>query len=301
WLITGGRVLSGAETPVRDVGVVDGLIAASVREDMQPFDASGCLVLPGIVDVHGDAFERQIQPRPGVAFSIDVALFETDRQLIANGITTAFHGLTVSWEPGLRSIETGRIFVETLRRVRPRLSCDTRLHIRWETFALDALEEVLAWAASEEGPIFAFNDHTTSMVDGGKDTKNLSQWAARSGLSSGGYLELLGSVSRRRDEVENAVQSAARRASAHGAVLFAHDEASPADRIKYRELGIVASEFPMTDETAQVARAAGEHTILGAPNVVRGGSHTGAMNAADAVEQGMCSVLASDYYYPSQL
>ena len=57
----------------------------------------------------------------------------------------------------------------------------------------------------------------------------------------------------------------------------------------------------MTSETAKVARDAGEHTILGAPNVVRGGSHNGAINAAHAVESDLCSVLASDYYYPSQL
>ena len=66
-------------------------------------------------------------------------------------------------------------------------------------------------------------------------------------------------------------------------------------------MGAVASEFPTTSDTARVAREAGEHTILGAPNVVRGGSHTGAVNAGEAVAEGLCSVLASDYYYPSQL
>ena len=230
-----------------------------------------------------------------------MALLETDQQLVANGITTAYHGLTVSWEPGLRSVEAARTFVGTLDRVRSRLSCDTHLHIRWELFALDALEEVLSWVAREHGPIFAFNDHTTSIAEGGKQMKNLPQWAARTGLTEDGYLELLGSVWGRRGEIEKAVQEAAKRASSQGAVLFAHDEESPEDRIKFRKLGIVASEFPMTSETAKVARDAGEHTILGAPNVVRGGSHNGAINAAHAVESDLCSVLASDYYYPSQL
>ncbi len=301
WLITGGRTLSGGEIAANEIAVSGGTIANAARTGMRPFDVAGCLVLPGIVDVHGDGFERQIQPRPGVNFAIDVALIETDQQLIVNGITTAFHGLTVSWEPGLRSIETARTFVATLERVRPRLSCDTRLHIRWETFALDALDEVLTWAAREQGPIIAFNDHTTSMAEGGKQKKNLPQWAARTGLSQDGYLELLETIWARRAEVEKAVADAAARALKQGAVLFAHDEASPEDRRRFRDLGIAASEFPMTAETARVARDAGEHTILGAPNVVRGGSHTGAINAAEAVEAGLCSVLASDYYYPSQL
>ena len=63
-------------------------------------------MLPGIVDIHGDAFERQMQPRPGVGFPPDVALHDTEAQLLANGITTAFHGVTLSWEPGLRSAAT---------------------------------------------------------------------------------------------------------------------------------------------------------------------------------------------------
>ena len=301
WLITNGRTLSGDEMVVNDVAVSGGTIANAPQPRMRRFDVAGHLVLPGIVDVHGDGFERQIQPRPGVNFGIDVALLETDQQLIMNGITTAFHGLTVSWEPGLRSVETARTFVATLGRIRPRLSCDTRLHLRWETFAFDALEEVLAWAAGEEGAILAFNDHTTSMLERRKQKKNLPQWAARAGLSEDSYLAMLETIWARRSEVEDAVADVAARALKQGAVLFAHDEANPEDRLKFRKLGIAACEFPMTAETARVARDGGEHTILGAPNVVRGGSHTGAINAAEAVAAGLCSVLASDYYYPSQL
>jgi alpha-D-ribose 1-methylphosphonate 5-triphosphate diphosphatase len=85
------------------------------------------------------------------------------------------------------------------------------------------------------------------------------------------------------------------------ACLLAHDEMSPAQRRAFREMGAVVSEFPMNEETAREARNAGEHTILGAPNVVRGGSHNGALNAADAVIGGFCSVLTSDYYYPAPL
>src|SRR3954471_3476582 len=69
------------------------------------------LLLPGIVDLHGDAFERQVMPRPGVMVDPAVGLADTDRQLVANGVTTAFHGLTWSWEPGLRSVATGRLLM----------------------------------------------------------------------------------------------------------------------------------------------------------------------------------------------
>ena len=70
---------------------------------------------PGIVDIHGDAFERQLQPRPGVDFPPDVALADTQTQLLANGITTAFHGVTLSWEPGLRSADAWTALLAALR------------------------------------------------------------------------------------------------------------------------------------------------------------------------------------------
>lgn len=67
-------------------------------------DATGLYVLPGIIDLHGDAFERQIMPRPGVHFDLQLALADTDRQMVSNGISTANHGVTYSWEPGLDAL-----------------------------------------------------------------------------------------------------------------------------------------------------------------------------------------------------
>src|SRR5262245_20437876 len=103
--IEGGQSLIGGELVEAPLSVAHGKIVdvgGAPRRACLGIDASDLLVLPGIVDLHGDAFERQMMPRPGVDFPIDVALLDTDRQLIANGITTVFHGVTWSWEPGLR-------------------------------------------------------------------------------------------------------------------------------------------------------------------------------------------------------
>ena len=93
-----------------DSGAISALDSDAAAE--QRIDASGLLVLPGIVDIHGDAFERQMMPRPGVDFPLDVALCESDRQAVANGITTVFHGVTWSWEPGLRGAENARAILD---------------------------------------------------------------------------------------------------------------------------------------------------------------------------------------------
>ena len=111
----------------------------------------------------------------------------------------------------------------------------------------------LKWVKCEEQAIFAFNDHTTSMAIGGKQRESLTHWASRSGLSPEGYLERLNSVFSRRGEVEKSIKRAASAALEQGALLFARNEASPAERIKFRGSGAVASEFPTTSDTARVA------------------------------------------------
>src|ERR1700760_711875 len=108
--ITGGSVLLAADgLQQTDLLLKDGLIERIGASSAKlPLDASDLLVLPGIIDLHGDAFERQMQPRPRVNFPVDLALCDTEAQLLANGITTAYHGVTLSWEPGLRGLASWR-------------------------------------------------------------------------------------------------------------------------------------------------------------------------------------------------
>lgn len=300
WRIENGVSLVDGNWVERPVYIAGNLISQEAS-GWEQIDATGLLVLPGIVDVHGDGFERQIMPRPGVRFDMKLALKDTDRQLVANGITTAFHGVTVSWEPGLRSADAARRFIRTLCEVRDDLGCDTRLHLRWETFALDQLEEVRDWLTLSPTPILAINDHTTGSVLKGTIARKIGQMAERSGLSREDYMALLDRIWSHREEVPAAIASLAAMARTNGNVLLAHDESSPEERAGFRALGAVSSEFPMTIETARAARTAGEDVILGAPNVVRGGSHNGALDATQAIRQDLCTVLTSDYHYPSPL
>ncbi|WP_136656996.1 alpha-D-ribose 1-methylphosphonate 5-triphosphate diphosphatase [Nitratireductor sp. XY-223] len=299
--IINGRVLLHdgiAELPVR---IADGIIAGLDETGGNVIDAKGAYVLPGIVDVHGDAFERNLMPRPKVHFPPEIALQESDRQLVSNGITTAYHGLTVSWEPGLRSFDHTREMCDAIARNRKTLSCDTLVHLRWETFALDEAEGVLQILEGQPHAILAFNDHTTKSALGREKPHKFAQMAERSGLSQDEFRARLEGVWERRDDVEPMIARMARRARDAGATLLAHDEASVEQRRWFRGLGVVASEFPLTHETAEDARAHGEHVVLGAPNVVRGGSHNGATDATWAVSEGLCSVLATDYYYPAPI
>jgi len=304
--IEGGRALVGASLEEASVdldcegGIIAGVGAQANAE--RAIDARGLLVLPGIVDVHGDAFERQMIPRPGVGFPIDVALLESDRQAVANGITTVFHGVTWSWEGGLRGAENARAILDGIERLRPRLGADTRYHLRHETYNLEAEAEIMTWLARRRIDAIAFNDHMSHTVDASSRAQRLlAQMAERSGATREGFLAVVERTKRRADEVPTSIERLAAAANASGVPLLSHDDASPEQRRWFRALGCRLAEFPTTVETAEDAASHGDAIVLGAPNVVRGGSHTGWIDATEMIGRGLCSVLASDYYYPAPL
>jgi alpha-D-ribose 1-methylphosphonate 5-triphosphate diphosphatase len=301
--IEGGRALIGNQLEDTTIHLAQDAIGAvgSDAGARRSINAEGLLVLPGIVDIHGDAFERQMMPRPGVGFAMDIALLDSDRQAVANGITTVFHGVTWSWEPGLRGAENARAILAGIEALRPRLGADTRFHLRHETFNLEAEPEILQWLSGRRIGLMAFNDHMLIADETSARSKKLPPMIERSGLTREAFLALVERVRGRGNEVPASIERIAQAAIAHGVPLLSHDDASPEQRRWFRALGCRLAEFPTTVETAQEAARHGDDIVLGAPNVVRGGSHIGWIDAKDMVGRGLCSVLASDYYYPAQL
>ena len=299
--ITGGRVLlrSDGEQDV-DLTLEDGRVAGIDRDGRgAEFDARGLLVLPGIVDIHGDAFERQLQPRPGVGFAADIALQDTEAQLLANGITTAFHGVTLSWEPGLRSLSAWQTLLDALEA--RRWTCDMRVHLRWEAYNLDALEIALADIAAGRVHLLAFNDHTPPILKKIKDPVAGAKYSDRAGMKLNDFRALAEQIGAREPAVPEALNRMAMAAREAGLPMASHDDETIATRQAFRARGARVCEFPMAQEVGEEARAAGDWVVMGCPNVVRGGSHLGWASAARMAEAGICRVLASDYFYPAML
>ncbi|MCW8084937.1 alpha-D-ribose 1-methylphosphonate 5-triphosphate diphosphatase [Sabulicella glaciei] len=293
WTIRGGAVLRGGRLSVSEVGVSDGRIVPGAGGS--GFDARGLLVLPGIVDIHGDAHERCLQPRPGVDFPAAFALRDAASQILAAGITTAFLGVTLSWEPGLRSLP---VFCDLLAALRdPPLGPDLHIHLRFEADNLDA--EPYALAAIEEGAValLGFNDHTPGILRQLDDPKQLGKYAGRAGVTEEAFRRLALGAAARRPEVPASRARMAEAARRAGIPMLSHDDATTEDRRQFRGLGATICEFPMAEAVAEEARRAGEAVVMGAPNVVRGGSHLGWASAAPLAERGLVSVLASDYHW----
>jgi alpha-D-ribose 1-methylphosphonate 5-triphosphate diphosphatase len=302
--IQGGQALVDGQLVVADVAIDEATgTIVSIGSDSgngRCFDARGLYVLPGIVDIHADAFERQLMPRPGVAFPIDIALLESDRQAVSNGITTLFHGVTWSWEPGLRGADNARAMLAAIEAMRPQLGADTHCHLRHETFNLDAETEVADWLLQKRIGMLGFNDHMPS-ANAPPRARKVAEMAARAGLTPEDFMALVERLRGRADEVPGSIARLATTARTSEVALLSHDDMSPEQRQWFRALACRVAEFPTTLETAEEATKSGDDVVMGAPNVVRGGSHIGWIGASDMIARGFCTILASDYYYPAPL
>lgn len=263
-------------------------------------DAQGLIVLPGIVDIHGDAFERQIMPRPGVAFPLNMALLETDRQLTANGITTAYHGVTWSWEPGLRSAEMARALFDALEAMRDRLAADTRFHLRHEIFNVAAEARFSTWLAAGRIGVLAFNDHMDDMVKTTMEKKSkLHRMVDRTGLSESGFTALVAQIAQQKDVVPASVGRLARAATAAGLPLLSHDDRHAEDRQMYRALGCVIAEFPKTVQRPRMPARPAKRSFLVHPMLSAVEAIRGVRQPKTWCVQGFAPDPASDYYYPA--
>jgi alpha-D-ribose 1-methylphosphonate 5-triphosphate diphosphatase len=301
WAIEGGSALRDGRLRAEAVALDGDRIATAAVPGARRFDAAGLLVLPGIVDIHGDAHERQMQPRPGIGFPAALGMRDSAAQLLAAGITTAFLGVTLSWEPGLRGIEAWRATLAAVEAARGAAGCDLRIHCRFEADNLDALDELLADMAAGRVALLAFNDHTPGIVKRIADPAKAAAYAARAGVPPAEFVALAQRAAAMRPQVPAAQARLAEAARAAGLPMLSHDDATPDMRQAFRALGARVCEFPMSEAVAEAARAAGEHVVMGAPNVVRGGSHMGWSAAAPLAERGLVTVLASDYYWPALL
>jgi alpha-D-ribose 1-methylphosphonate 5-triphosphate diphosphatase len=298
--LVGARVLTSNGWSEAPLSIVGGLLVSDTGG--RAVDLSGYLVLPGIVDPHGDGFERHMAPRRGALREAEHGVVAAASELAANGITTAVLAQFYSWEGGMRGPEFAEHVFQSVTAVRNSVPVDLRLQLRLETHLLDDFAR--AEAAVERFGIgyVVFNDHLPHQrLAEGRKPPRLTGQALKSGRSPEAHLALMRDLHARSSEVPQALDHLTSRLLARGIVIGSHDDRTVADRNEWARRGASVSEFPETLEAAQATRDDGAHIVLGAPNVVRGASHAGNISAADLIAEGLCDALASDYHYPSPL
>ncbi|MEP0912698.1 alpha-D-ribose 1-methylphosphonate 5-triphosphate diphosphatase [Leptolyngbya sp. GB1-A1] len=261
-------------------------------------DVTGLQLLPGIVDIHGDAFERMICPRPGVAFPIEMAIVENDRTLLANGITTFYYSITDSFEPGLRSRDTARQMIEAVQNT-PGQGANRCIHIRHEQANTANHDELCDWLETGTIQLLSLNNHLPPSTDDAtlaRYTKGLQQ---RIKLSQAEIRVLIEAALDRQAEGLQQFEQLVDRAHQRGIPVASHDDESEEMVQISAKRQVSIAEFPASIALAAQSQAYGASVLMGAPNLVRGGSHVGYMSVADAVQAGVVDCLCSDYHYPS--
>ncbi|MGK7880596.1 MAG: alpha-D-ribose 1-methylphosphonate 5-triphosphate diphosphatase [Crocosphaera sp.] len=275
-------------------------IDEAITEKLPTIDAKGLLMLPGIVDIHGDAFERAIAPRPGSHFPLKMGILENDRHLIASGITTFFYSITDSYEPGLRSRETAREIIDfVLGEGKKSLKADSRIHIRHEQANTDDYEELCDWLKQGKIDLFSLNDHLPPVGDDYKLNRHLNSLRRRHKMSDEELHELIKTALNNQEKGLQQVEELVSLAHNNHIPLASHDDDTE-DKVQLSaKWGVSIAEFPANVDIAAKSRDYGASVLMGAPNLIRGGSHVGWMSVEMAAKKGVVDCLCSDYHYPS--
>lgn len=273
-----------------------------IVDEVQPkhVDLTGYMVLPGIVDVHGDGFERHLAPRRGAMKQITEGLFAAEAECAANGITTAVLAQFYSWEGGVRGPEFADKVFNGITEARPLVATDLIPQLRFEYNLLDHYADLPAKIAKWQVPYVVFNDHLPhDRLAAGRRPAGLTGQALKAARNPDDHFAMLLAMHARKAEVPKALDALCDTLLAAEVRLGSHDDPDAKTRAAWRARGVDIAEFPETLHAAEAAREGGDHLILGSPNVVRGGSHKGNASALELIAFGLGDALASDYHYPS--
>jgi len=282
------------------VRVEDGRIAV-IRDGMmngaRQIDAKGCYLFPGFVDMHSDAIEKGIEPRPNTFFPVNIAVVELDKKIAACGITTMYHSLSFAeMEVGLRNNSAASGIIREINQFRNKLHVNTRIHARFEITDTGAVPFLESLIRDGEVDLFSIMDHSPG------------QGQFRDILA---YKKYYGPVYAKTDrEMDTIIERKLKaketdtpKVIAHlvdvcrenGISVASHDDDSreKIDWLKTMDIGV--TEFPVNAEALSAAHEHGIRVCLGSPNVVRGKSQASNLSARDAISQGFGDILCSDY------
>ena len=301
-----GKIVLDNEVIDGSIAVEDGVISSIDQGGIVPrdgIDLEGDYLTPGLVDVHSDNIEKLISPRPNVIWPSRFAAIAHDAYVVGVGVTTILDAISLSDAISLGGASGSRTqlalqIIEGITQSQKigALRSDHFLHIRCEVTDAEISERLSRLDADRPIRMLTLLDHTP----GQRVFRDVQTWRAYRkkgrGLTDGELDWMLAAEQEARARYATSNRRAiARIAHDRGIALGGHDDSTVEDIADAVALGSTASEFPTTIEAARAAQSAGLKTIMGGPNLVRGGSHIGNLSARDCAEQGALDILASDY------
>jgi len=262
-------------------------------------------IVPGFVDLHSDAIEKEIEPRPGARFPIEIAIVELDKKLSMAGITTMYHAVGFNDEElrkGRGTEQSKELIEKIYESNKKHLGVDNLIHARFEITSLTSVLVIKQLIKEKKINMLSFMDHSP----GQGQFKTLELWK-KYHLSAYDINEqeieeyLVNKISKKNNEINNVIEDLANFALSYDIPLLSHDDDSVEKIYMLKNLGVTISEFPLSVEVAKKAKELGIFIGMGAPNVVRKGSQSGNIAARELIKEKVCDYLCSDYHPSSML
>ena len=304
-VVRNGRIVTPEAVIEGGVRVEGDRIAAvgDVPEDAdETIDVAGRLVLPGLIDLHGDDIESHLHPRSGARMDTHMALATADRANLAAGITTKFHAISFEVDPDEnRSPELGAEITDAVEAA-DNLLADHRIHARCEVTQPECVDAVAAVITAGDAALVSVMSHIPgkgqfrdrdAFIDYYRNSQQHTVEEAEEMIEERGDI----SHDTIRERVDRVVGAAADR----DIPVASHDDEDPEEVTRLDDVGVGISEYPITLDTAERAADLGMTVAMGAPNLVRGESQWGNLRTADAIDADVVDALVADYHPPSLL
>lgn len=301
-IVTAERVFTGT------VVLRDGLISEvddRLSQLPQTQNLNGDYLLPGLVELHTDNLEKHLSPRPGVDWPSASAVMSHDAQIIAAGITTVFDALSIGdVNPKGKRMQQLPGMVDAIAKANAAdmTRAEHRLHLRCEVCHPDTLSVFRDLVEQPLVQLVSVMDHSPGQRQFALESKYREYYMGKYHLSSeqmdAFIVEQVANSKTYSDRYRRAIVDIC---LARGLSVASHDDATLAHVEESAGYGMSIAEFPTTLEAAQGCRRLGMSVLMGAPNIVRGGSHSGNIAAATLAEEGLLDILSSDYYPASLL
>ena len=297
-IITENAILHGT------IMFADGVISSidsGTRVPLGAIDCEGDYVAPGLIELHTDNLERHLTPRPKVNWPKRAAVLGHDRELAGAGITSVFDALRVGSEADQKSHGYLRYARETVDHILDQinhraLKVSHHIHLRAELCTETLVEELYEFSVNDRVRLVSLMDHTPGQRQFRDMSKHREYLMGKHGYNDA---EVEAHWTKLRElqtlYLEKNRAATVAYATEVGAILASHDDTTLEDVLESDRLGITVAEFPTTLEAAEACRAKAQFIVMGAPNIVRGGSHSGNVAAQELARGGLLDILSSDY------
>lgn len=270
---------------------------AAAATDVTVIDGSGYLLMPGMIDLHSDAIEKEAEPRPNTILPLALSLYELEKKLAAAGVTMIYHSLSIGTGLSLRGDHLMQQLVELINQYKQEASLIRhRIHLRYEVTHFAGLDIAEQLVQANKVDYFSYMNHAPGIGQYSRPGSFEAYVMKRQGVDEGEVQTIVDALMEKQTKIDwQRIQALTELVRQQGICIASHDDDSPTLLDTSRAMGATVSEFPLNLETATYARQQQMDVCVGAPNLIRGGSHDQNLSAIDAIKSGAANIICSDY------